>query len=114
MNSTISELPVVWKLIALGLLALGIVFAFGFLGRYVTKLPWSSTEEGRHLVAMSANVGLFLVLYAVLAAWPDMPYRNVVRLTLFTVLVGNLGWRWWLLEKHLRERDRARRDADRV
>lgn len=109
MNSTINELPLGWKLFALGMLVLGVVFVFGFIIRYVTHLPWASTKEGRHLVAMSANVGGFLVLYLVLAAWPDMPYRNVVRLTLFTVLITNCGWRWWLLERHLAERREAAR-----
>lgn len=104
MNQTINELPMFWKLFAFALLLLGIVFVFGFIGRYVTKLPWSSSEEGRHLIAMSANVGLFLLLYTALAVWPDMPYKNVVRMTLFAALIANCGWRWWLLEKHLRER----------
>lgn len=110
MNQTIAELPLAWKLVAFGLLILGTVFVFGFLGRYMTTLPWSSTEEGRHLVAMSANVGGFLLLYTVLAVWPDMPYRNIVRLALFVVLIGNCGRQWWLLEKHLRAR-RARHDV---
>jgi hypothetical protein len=105
-NSTIDSLPLGWKLYALGLLFLGIVFVLLFLGRYTRKLPWASTEEGKHLVAMSAVIGGFLILYLALAAWPDMPYRHAVRLVLFTALVAVLGHRWWLLEAHLRERRR--------
>lgn len=110
MNQTISSLPLGWKLYALGLLLLGIIFVLGFLARYTAKLPWASTEEGKHLVAMSAVIGGFLALYLMLAAWPDMPYRHEVRLTLFTALVAALGHRWWLLEKHLRKRRRPRAD----
>lgn len=106
MNATISELPLVWKLVAFGLLVLGIVFVFGFIADYTSHLPWTSSEEGRHLVAMSANVGAFLLLYTALAIWPDMPLRNIVRLVLFAALIGNCGWRWWLLRKYLRSRRR--------
>ncbi len=104
MSQTIRSLPPVWAAVAYALLGLGVLFTFGFIARYVTNLPWSRTEEGRHLVAMSANVGAFFVLYSVLAVWPDFPGRNAIRMTLFVVLVANCGRRWWLLERYLRER----------
>lgn len=112
MNQTISGLPLGWKLFALGLLVLGIIFVIGFLVRYTAKLPWASSEEGRHLVAMSSVVGAFLVLYLALAAWPEMPYRHAVRMVLFTALVAVLGHRWWLLEKHLRGKRRSRAESE--
>lgn len=104
MNRDIQSLPPVWSLVAYILLGLGVVAVAWFLGRYMTKLPWAQTEEGRHLVAFSASVGAFFVLYLLLAVWPTLPGRSVIRFTLLTALIVNCWWRVWLLEKHLRER----------
>lgn len=111
----IQALPPLWFALAYGALVLGLVFVVAFIGRYTATLPWTRTEEGRHLVAMSATVGAFFALYLLLAVWPELPGRSVIRLGLLLVLVGNCGWRYALLERHLRERRRAaRRDRERT
>jgi len=107
MNSTISALPLPWAIFAYSVLGLGLFFVLGFLGRYTTSLPWARTEEGRHLVAVSANIGAFFLLYTVLAIWPDFPGRGGLRIVLLVAIVANSGWRWWLLEKHLKERRKS-------
>jgi predicted permease len=103
----IQALPVWASVLAYTVLALGLVFVTGFILRYVVKLPWSDSEEGRHLVAMSANIGAFFVVYLLLAIWPELPGRSAIRIGLLFLLVGNCGWRWWLLEKYLREHKRV-------
>lgn len=104
MNKDIATLPLVWQVLAYCLLGLGLLFVVGFILRYTTNLPWKIHEEGKHLVAMSANVGAFFVLYIGLGLFPEFPGRAAVRLGLLVALVANCGWRWVLLEKHLRER----------
>lgn len=104
MSQSIRALPPAWAAIAYALLGIGLFFVAGFLIRYMTRLPWAESPEGRHLVAVSANVGAFFALYLALTIWPEFPGRTAVRMALFVAIVINCGWRWWLLEKHLRER----------
>lgn len=107
MIHTMRSLPLVWELVAYGVLGWGLLAVLLFLGRYTTNLPWFSSEEGRHLVAMSANIGAFFVVYLVQAVW-EFPGRGVVMLVLLVGLVASCTWRWLLLERHLRERRQAR------
>lgn len=102
MNTTINAMPVEWQVFAYTVLGLGTVFVLGFLIEYMVRLPWASSPEGRHLVAMSANVGAFFVLYLVLAVWPEFPGRGIARIGLLVAIVANCGVRWWLLRRHLR------------
>lgn len=86
-------------------LALGLIFVVGFLVRYRMIATWQGlTEEGKHLIAMSANIGAFFVVYLVIAVWPELPRWLVssLRLGLLVGLVANCGWRWWLLERYRR------------
>lgn len=101
MNQQISTMPPAWAAVAYILIGLGIFFSVGFLSRYMLKKPWARTEGGRHIVAWSANVLAFLLLYGMLAIWPNFPGRGAIRFVLLATIVANAGWRWWLLEKTL-------------
>jgi hypothetical protein len=106
----IQELPWWAEVLGYGLLSLGLVFVLGFLVRYRMINTWVTlTEEGKHLVAMSANIGAFFVVYLVLAIWPDLPrwLVSMIRLTLLVGLVLNCGWRWLLLERYRRRGTRS-------
>lgn len=106
MIHTMQSLPFLWELFAYLVLGWGLLVVLLFLGRYMTRLPWTSTPEGRHLVAMSANIGAFFLVYLVQAVWPDMPGRRYIMLGLLLVLVANCTSRWLLLERYLRRRKR--------
>jgi len=96
----IQTLPLWGQILGYGLLILGTVFVAGFLIRYRHFTPWPNlTEEGRHLIAMSANIGAFFVVYLALIIWPEFPGRSFIRIGLLVGLVANCGWRWRLLEK---------------
>lgn len=106
----IQALPLWASLLGYALLALGLIFVLGFLLRYRGTVRWRGlTEEGRHLIAMSANIGAFFVVYLVIAIWPDLPRGLVstIRLSLLLGLVINCGWRWWLLERYRRRASRC-------
>lgn len=107
MIRAINSLPWAVTLFAYGVLAWGLLVVLLFIGRYAAKLRWRSTEEGRHLVAMSGSVGAFFVLYLVQAFVPDIPGRPWILVSLLVILVAVCTWRWILLEKHLRARRRA-------
>lgn len=109
MIRVIHSLPLGWQIFAYILLGWGLVSVLLFVGRYMTSLPWASTPEGRHLVAMTANIGAFFLVYLVQAVWPSLPFREQILIGLLVGLVANCTWRWILLERHLRERHRARR-----
>lgn len=109
MIRAINTLPLGWMIFAYALLVIGAVSVLGFLLRYVTNLPWTRTEEGRHLVAMSSSVGAFFVIYLIQLFVPDWSWRPKLMVVLLVGLVANCVWRWVLLEKHLRDRRRARR-----
>lgn len=102
MNGAISTLPLWLSLIAYGILALGVVFAAGFITDYLVHTRHIG-EIGRHMVAMTANVGAFFVLYLVLGIWPNFPGRNIIRFVLLIAIVANCGWRWHLYRKSVRE-----------
>lgn len=110
MNQQLSVMPQPWSFIGYTLLAMLWLSCGWFLVRYTTKLPWASTEAGRHLVAMSANLFGFATLYGVRAVWPDFPGRGAVLFVLLIGLVVNTTWRLVMLERYLRqERARAAR-----
>lgn len=111
MIRVIHSLPLGWQIFAYAVLAWGLISVALFLGRYMTSLPWASTPEGRHLVAMSGNIGAFFLVYLVQAVWPELPGRSLILIVLLVGLVVSCTWRWILLERHLAERRRARYGA---
>lgn len=110
MIRAINSLPLGWALFAYGVLGWGLVVVCLFLTRYMIELGWRTTEEGRHLVAMSANVGAFFLIYVIQLFIPDWSWRPILMLVLLVALVVNCTWRWVLLEKHLKIRRRAARE----
>jgi hypothetical protein len=94
-------------------LVLGTIFVAGFLVDYSVKMNWTADPIGRHLVAMSANVGAFFLLYLALAIWPQFPGRNVIRFLLLIAIVTNCGVRWLLFRREYRAARRlAAQEAD--
>jgi hypothetical protein len=114
MIRAIHSLPWGWALFAYAVLGIGAFSTLAFIVRYMTNLPWRSTKEGRHLLAMTVSVSAFFVLYLVQAFVPDWPGRQYLLIVLLVSLVANCVWRWILLERHLAARRRgnvAREDA---
>lgn len=107
MIHAINSLPVGWTIFAYGVLGWGLFTVLAFLVRYTTNLPWTHTEEGRHLVAMSASIGAFFLIYFVQAFVPDFAGRRYLLIHLLVALVANCTWRWILLERHLAARRRT-------
>lgn len=105
MNSAITTYPIFWQVFAYVLLGLGLVGCWGFLARYTWTYSWWRSEEGSHIAAFSAALGLFLTFYVLVAVWPNLPGRGAIRLALFVLLVSVILWRWWLFER-TRFRDR--------
>lgn len=110
MITVIRSLPLPWAITAYVVLGWGLVVVMLFVGRYTASLPWYTSEEGRHLVAMSANIGAFFLVYLAQVIWPDMPFRRQILIGLLVLLVANCTWRWIMLERCLagRRRDRYR------
>lgn len=102
MNATIVAMPGWLQVIAYGLLGLGVVFVVGFIVDYVSHTNHID-DIGRHMVAMSANVGGFFVLYLVRAVWPEFPGRGALLFIGLIALVTNCGIRWRLYRKSVRE-----------
>lgn len=102
MNGAISALPWWAAAIAYAILGLGVFFVVGFIVEYVTRTNHID-EIGRHMVAMSANLGAFFTLYLALAVWPEFPGRNVIRFILLIAIVSNCGVRWYLYRKSRRD-----------
>lgn len=99
MSRAISTYPLGWQIYALVLLTVGIIGCWAFVYRYARTYRWWTNEFGRHLIAFSACLGLFLTFYAVITAYPRLPGAAAIRLTLFTVLVAVIVWRLWLFER---------------
>jgi hypothetical protein len=101
-NAFINSLPTWLSVVAYAVLVLGVYFGTGFIVDYVVHTRHID-EVGRHMVAMTANVVAFFVLYLVLAIWPDLPGRGLIRFVLLITIVANVGWRWHLYRKGRRE-----------
>jgi hypothetical protein len=91
----IAALPPGLRLYTLALLLISAAGCWLFVVLYHRAYRWWTNEFGRHLVAFSACLGLFLTYYVVLAFWPEMPYwlRLWLRTGLFTLLTGVIVWR---------------------
>lgn len=101
MIRAINSLPLGWTIFAYIVLGWGLFVVLLFLARYVVKLPWTQTEEGKHLVAMSSSVGAFFLLYVIQAFVPNIPGRAYIMVVLLVALVVTCTWRWVILEKRL-------------
>lgn len=113
MSRAIDAYPLGWKIYALTLLVLGIVGCWLFVYRYARTYRWWKNEFGRHLIAFSSCLGQFLTFYGVVAVFPDLPFKDAIRLILFTELVAVILWRLALFERIKRLEDREGEPAGR-
>lgn len=112
MIRTIYSLPPWLKAIAVIALIVGLLATVYFIVRYVSSLPWFRSEEGRHLMSWTANVGGFFLIYTVqVFIRSDWSWRPYLIVAMLLVLVSNCVWRVIMLERYLRRR-RQRRRAD--
>ena len=98
----------VYTLVLLGVSTLG---CWAFVALYHRAYRWWGNEFGRHLVAFSACLGLFLTYYCVLAVWPGMPWRVGIRTALFTLLAAVIVWRLVLFGRVSWALDRSERSS---
>lgn len=91
--SRIPDLPAWLQVYTLALLAASTLGCWLFVFLYHRAYRWWRNEFGRHLVAFSASLGLFLTYYCVLAVWPSMPWRVGIRTALFTLFALVIVWR---------------------
>lgn len=112
--NTIAALPTGLRIYTLALLVISWAGCWAFVVLYTRAYKWWHNEFGRHLVAFSACLGLFLTYFLVLAFWPGMPYwpRIWLRTGLFTLFAAVIVWRLVLFGRvHLAQQreDRERR-----
>lgn len=100
MNAQLSAYPWPWNFVAYSILGIGWLATVIFVVWYVRTEPWYNSEVGKHLVSFSCSVGAFFTLYLILAIFPDMPGKGIVRLVLLVALVANCVWRLVIFAKH--------------
>lgn len=111
MNAAINTLPGWAAGIAYAILGLGVFFGVGFIVDYLVHTHHID-EIGRHMVAMSANVVAFFVLYLLLAVYPNLPGSSYVKIALLVAIVANCGRRWWLYRRTRRETQQEERERE--
>jgi hypothetical protein len=76
------------------LLIVGAVAGSGFIGGYwFTHPKWYTSNVGKLLMAFSINIFLFYSWYILVAFWPSIPGRGLVRTVLFTMMTVSLVYR---------------------
>lgn len=111
--SQLAALPPWLRLYTLALLVVCTVGCWAFVVLYHRAYRWWTNDFGRHLVAFSACLGLFLTYYLVLAFWPEMPARVGIRTGLFTLLTVVVVWRLVLFGRvHLAQQREGRQARD--
>lgn len=109
MTTWIASVPLPVRLLVYGLLAEGIAACWAFVVLYSVKHRWWHNDFGRHLVALSTCLGLFLTYYGLLVFWPDLPGKDVIRLVLFVALIMVINQRLWVFGRYERARTRERK-----
>lgn len=112
MASQVDSLPLVLKILAIALLAVGVLGGWWFVARYMLLFKWRSTEIGRHLVAFSSLLALFYTYYLVYSFLPNAPGKTPIRLGLFVALTGVILWRVVIFERVAAEARRQRKDKE--
>jgi hypothetical protein len=108
--NTIAALPPALRIYTLALLVISWAGCWAFVVLYTRAYKWWNNEFGRHLVAFSACLGLFLTYFGVLAFWPGMPYalRIWLRTGLFTLFAAVIVWRvalFWRVDRAQDKKD---------
>jgi hypothetical protein len=104
-----SQLPLGWGYEA----ALRVILAGGcvaFIIRYWMTNKWWKNDFGRHLVSMSASLGLLGLFSLAVLVWPDLPARGLIRMVLFTLLASAVLWRIVVFERYQKARKREIRE----
>jgi hypothetical protein len=96
------------RVVYIALLVIGIVSGAAFVVRYMTTYRWWASELGRHLVGFTSALTLVLGVSFLSWAWPMLPGRVYIGMSLFTLLIAALVWRWFMFER-LRRKDRRDR-----
>lgn len=91
------------------LLIVGILCGGGFIGLYWYNHPgWIHSHVGKLLMTFSINIFLFYAWYAVVAFWPTIPGRGMVRLILFSFMTAAIVARlisFFIIENKIRRKD---------
>jgi len=78
------------------LLVLGALASFGLVFTYIkTQKGWWKSPFGKMLIILAACDGIFYVWYLIVAAFPNIPGRQLIRLFLFTALTAALVYRYF-------------------
>lgn len=113
MITWLTSLPTFWRVVVYALLGEGIVACWSFVALYSFNHRWWHNDIGRHLVALSACLGALLTFYGLLTFWPDMPYRDVIRMVLFVSLIVVINQRLWVFGRYELARKREQRNKKR-
>lgn len=84
------------------------VIAWVFVARY-SRVTWHRTEEGRHLMAFTVLVALFMTFASVVSLYGPYPGMDLVALGLYGLLVAMLWDRNLLFSHAQHEHDNRRR-----
>lgn len=79
----------------------GVVAAWYFVAYYwtATKGTWKKSAMGRHLMGLTASIGVVLTNTLIIMAWPGYPGRPWVGLVAYTASVAFLVQRCVLLNR---------------
>lgn len=75
-----------------------------------TRGDWARNPGGRHVMQMTAYMGLLLTLIVIARIWPDYPGRSAVTGVVFALLIGQLVWRNVLMDREQNAHDQDRID----
>lgn len=73
-----------------------------------TRGDWARNPGGRHVMQLTAYLGVLITLIVVARIWPEYPGRSVVTAVFFALLVGQLVWRNVLMDREQNRYDRGR------
>jgi tetrahydromethanopterin S-methyltransferase subunit E len=105
----LAHLPSPWQWVVYALLGEGIAACWAFVILYSIKHAWWHNDFGRHLVALSSCLGLFLTYYGMLVFWPELPGKNVIRMVLFVALIVVINQRLWVFGRYEQARKREKK-----
>jgi len=107
-----AQFPLGWvyEVALRAILSLGCVV---FIVRYWMTNRWWKNDFGRHLMSMSASLGLLGIFSLLVWVWPSMPARGLTRMVLFTLLASAVVWRVVVFERYHLAMRRERRSGPR-
>lgn len=88
---------------ALAVIGAGACWWFVFAFHHLSGGDWRHNAGGRHVMQVTANLGVLLTLIVLARVWPDYPGRAVTTFTAFAALVGQLVHRCVLMHQEQRD-----------